>query len=103
MEPQWDQHPYSPEEKPKKSMVVRYIVSFVWMIMFTATAFLLVEKQWFKEDVTFILILSLAIVQVVLQLFTFMHLDIKHYRMALIFMCIGIFIAALSAVGIVMM
>lgn len=103
MEPQWDQHPYSPQEKPKKSVVGRYIISFIWMIFFTAISFLLVGKQWFNADVTFSLILSLAIAQVIIQLFTFMHLDMKRYRIILIFLCVGVVIATISAVGIVVM
>jgi cytochrome c oxidase subunit IV len=103
MEPHWDQHPYTPEEPPKKSMVVRYVVSFIWMLLFTAAAFVLVAGQWFASHITFYAILVLAVAQVLLQLVTFMHLDIKHYRMALIFLCVGIFIAAVSAVGLVLM
>lgn len=97
MEPQWDQHPYS-VKKEVKNPIRRYLFSFAWMILFTIAAFYIVMKRPFSDpDTIFWTIVILAILQVILQLFTFMHLDWKHYRMAVIFITLAAIIAGISA------
>ena len=96
--PGWDQHPYSPEGDDKSSLF-RYILSFVWMLLFTAAAFYIVMAQvFFRPQTTLWWILALAVVQVILQLFTFMHLDWKHYWLIVILFALGLFIAVVSVV-----
>ncbi|TCW39290.1 cytochrome C oxidase subunit IV family protein [Laceyella sacchari] len=105
MEPQLQQQtqrPVKPKEKPETAW--RYVLSFIWMILFTAIAFVvvgggLVES---KTAIFWVLIIS-ASIQVVLQLFTFMHLDQKGYGIVIVFMGVGLVIAVVSAVGMVLM
>lgn len=103
MEPEWDQHPKTVDEVPKRSLIIKYLVSFVWMVLFTVISFWVVGSQRFDQEMTFHLIILFAVAQVILQLFAFMHLNVKQYWMILIFMGIGSMIAVISAIGIILM
>ncbi|SHE97794.1 cytochrome c oxidase subunit 4 [Seinonella peptonophila] len=97
MEPQWDQHPYT-VKKENSHQVLRYLLSFIWMLLFTGAAFyIVISKVVTNPNTIFWLIFSMAIVQVILQLFTFMHLDWKHYRIIVIFIGLAVLIAFISA------
>lgn len=87
----------------KRERTSSYIYSFLWMILFTAIAFLLVGYQWFNSWLTILIIIILAFAQVLFQLFTFMHLNQKGSTVFIIFFGLGAFIAVVSAVGIVLM
>jgi cytochrome c oxidase subunit 4 len=98
------QHNLQPQkEKSPKRGVGKYLFSFLWMMVFTAIAFYLVAKPIFNSNVTFWLITVLAVFQVILQLFTFMHLDEKENGIVTVFLGVGILIAVVSAVGIIVM
>jgi cytochrome c oxidase subunit IV len=81
----------------------RFLWSFMWMVLFTALSFYLVAYPHFTVMTTFWIILSAAVVQVFLQLYTFMHLDEKGNEMPIIFMALGLFIAVISVVGLILM
>ncbi|MBA4494029.1 cytochrome C oxidase subunit IV family protein [Paenactinomyces guangxiensis] len=101
MEPRLNNQPVKPVQKPASPW--KYVLSFFWMIVFTAIAFVLVWGEYLNPEATFWVITFLASLQVLLQLFTFMHLDQKGQSMPIIFMGLGILIAVISAVGIVLM
>ncbi|SFI67621.1 cytochrome C oxidase subunit IV family protein [Thermoflavimicrobium dichotomicum] len=104
MKPGLYHRPDAPVEKKRlKSGVTKYLFSFVLMLIFTAIAFYLVAFPKFDTQTTFWIILIAAIIQAVLQLFTFMHLDQKGYGTVIVIMIFAIVIASVSAVGIVLM
>jgi cytochrome c oxidase subunit 4 len=103
MDPQLDNQPVKSANKASSESPWKYVFSFFWMIIFTAIAFVLVEGNWLSPEATFWWITILAAIQVVLQLFTFMHLDQKGQQIPIIFMGLGILIAVISVVGIVLM
>jgi cytochrome c oxidase subunit 4 len=82
---------------------VKYLVSFLIMILFTAIAFYLIIFPVFDTNTTFWAIFLLAWVQAILQLFTFMHLDQRGYGIVIIMYGVGLLIAVVSGVGIVLM
>jgi cytochrome c oxidase subunit 4 len=87
--------------KPESAM--KHILSFVLMIAFTAAAFFLVVSDAVPSGWVVPLLLIFAVVQVFLQLFTFMHLDQKGSAYYTLFIIFGIFVAVISAVGIIYM
>ncbi len=103
MDPQLSKKPVKPAARTSAGSPWKYVLSFFWMIIFTAIAFILVEGKWLSPEATFWWITLLAAIQVVLQLFTFMHLDQKGQHMPIIFMSFGFLIAVLTVVGIVLM
>ncbi|SEM80845.1 cytochrome C oxidase subunit IV family protein [Lihuaxuella thermophila] len=103
MDPQLNRQTVKPAKQTSSSSPWKYVISFFLMILFTAIAFILVERNWLSPEGTFWSITILAAIQVVLQLFTFMHLDQKGQEIPIIFMGLGILIAVISVVGIVLM
>ncbi|WP_124728525.1 cytochrome C oxidase subunit IV family protein [Staphylospora marina] len=93
----------TPKVRTQTESAWKYVFSFFWMILFTAISFWIVLEGTLGTEATFWSITALAAVQVVLQLITFMHLDFGKYRFVAIFMALGIFIAVVSAIGIVLM
>lgn len=81
----------------------RFVWSFVWMVLFTVVAFYLVAYPQFSATTTFYLILTAGLIQAVLQLFTFMHLNEKGHVLPIIFMGMGFIIAVLTVVGLLTM
>nr|WP_237446478.1 cytochrome C oxidase subunit IV family protein [Shimazuella alba] len=73
------------------------------MVLFTALSFYLVAYPHFTFTTTFWIILGAAVIQVFLQLYTFMHLDEKGNIMPIIFIVLGLFIGVISVVGIILM
>lgn len=92
-----DTHSHQPES------VKKHVVSFIWMIALTAAAFYLVIGNVVSKSWIMPIILFFAVIQVFLQLFTFMHLDQKGSLYYTFFMMIGLIIAVISAVGIIYM
>lgn len=78
----------------------KHLLSFVIMIAFTAAAFYLVMSHVVPSNWILPLILVFAVVQVFLQLFTFMHLDQKGSVYYTIFIFCGLLVAVVSAIGI---
>lgn len=87
----------------KPESTLKHVLSFVFMIAFTAAAFFVVVSDSVPDNWVVPLLLIFAVIQVFLQLFTFMHLDQKGTAFYTIFMIAGIFIAVISAVGILLM
>ncbi|MFC7440097.1 cytochrome C oxidase subunit IV family protein [Laceyella putida] len=104
MEPKLQHHPEQPTKRTEKPETAwRHILSFVWMILFTAIAFYVVGEQMLDPTSTFWVLIILAAIQVALQLFTFMHLNQKGYGIVILFFALGLLIAVVSAVGVVLM
>jgi cytochrome c oxidase subunit IV len=102
MQPQWVKQ-REPEKRVKQESAWKHVFSFFWMILFTAIAFWIVGENKLNLMQTFWIILILAILQVILQLFTFMHLMQKGYGIVILFFALGLLIATVSAVGIILM
>jgi cytochrome c oxidase subunit 4 len=81
----------------------KHIVAFLIMIVLTAIAFYLVATDVVPNDMILPFLLILAVIQVFLQLFTFMHLSERGSAMYTLFMISGIFCGVISAVGIILM
>ncbi|WP_044641082.1 cytochrome C oxidase subunit IV family protein [Risungbinella massiliensis] len=97
------------DEKPvtntgkAKSGTVKHLLSFAVMIVLTVAAFYLVAVDVVPKSWILPLLLVFALIQVLLQFFTFMHLDQKGSLMYVIFIFSGLLIAVVSAVGMVLM
>jgi cytochrome c oxidase subunit 4 len=91
------QHPAKPES------AMKHLISFALMIVLTAAAFWLVATHTVPQHLILPLILLFAVIQVLLQLFTFMHLDQKGSAHYTLFIVVGILIAVISALGIILM
>ncbi len=81
----------------------KHIVAFLIMIALTAVAFYMVATDVVPQHLILPFLLILAVIQVFLQLFTFMHLSERGSTMYTIFMVSGIFCGVISAVGIILM
>ncbi|SDX39635.1 Heme/copper-type cytochrome/quinol oxidase, subunit 4 [Marininema mesophilum] len=76
----------------------RHLISFGWMLLFTAVSFALVSLERFSPRVTFALILVLAFIQFLIQLVSFMHLD-RRQQLTILFLTSGIGFSIIIAVG----
>ena len=94
---QKEQHANQPESAKK------HVVSFAWMIALTTAAFYLVISDTVPKGWILPIIMIFAVIQVFLQLFTFMHLNQKGSGYYTFFMVMGIIIAVVSAVGIILL
>lgn len=101
MKPSLNKQSHVPVKKTRSTS--RFLWSFLWMILFTALSFYLVAYPHFTATTTLWIIMGAAVIQVFLQFYTFMHLDEKGYIMPVIFMSFGLFIAVISAIGIIVM
>lgn len=86
-----------------KSQALRHIIAFAVMIVLTVTSFYLVATNIITIQLLIPILLVLATIQVILQLYFFMHLDQKGSGFQILFMAAGIVIAVVSAVGILLM
>ncbi|MGA9174425.1 MAG: cytochrome C oxidase subunit IV family protein [Thermoactinomyces sp.] len=100
-----NQHSENQAASPKPESAVKHLISFLIMIILTAAAFYVVMKSGsvVAEHLILPLILVFAVIQVFLQLFTFMHLGQRGSIYYTIFIMLGIVIAVISAVGIILM
>lgn len=80
--------------KQKGSQEGKYLLSFLWMIILTSIAFVLVGMEWLPPVWTIALILLLACWQVVLQLASFMHLREKGNGLTIAFIVMGSVVSA---------
>ncbi|GGE08292.1 hypothetical protein GCM10011571_06930 [Marinithermofilum abyssi] len=87
----------SASNRPRESSK-KHLISFFWMILFTAAAFVVVATEAFSGPVTLAIILVLAAIQAVLQLFTFMHLD-RRSQLPILFMASGIGLGVIFALS----
>ncbi len=86
-----------------KSQALKHVIAFAVMIVLTAIAFYLVATNIITMQLLVPILLVLATIQVILQLYFFMHLDQKGTGFQILFMAAGIVIAVVSAVGILLM
>ncbi|SFS63289.1 cytochrome C oxidase subunit IV family protein [Marininema halotolerans] len=77
----------------KKVGEAKYVFPFVWMLLMTAASFVLVSTGFVPLKWLIPMIILLAIGQVLVQLFTFMHLEDKGTRMFIIFTAGGAVVA----------
>ncbi|GGE26863.1 hypothetical protein GCM10011571_31340 [Marinithermofilum abyssi] len=81
----------------------KHVTSFAVMIVLTAIAFAAVATNLVPSHLLVPLLLTLAAVQVVVQLYTFMHLNQKGSGFPVAFMASGIFIGVISAVALMIL
>ncbi|SDX06706.1 cytochrome c oxidase subunit 4 [Marininema mesophilum] len=81
------------QPKAKSVGEAKYVLPFVWMLLMTAASFVLVSTGFVPLRWLIPIIILLAIAQVMVQLFTFMHLEDKGTRMFIIFTSGGAFVA----------
>jgi cytochrome o ubiquinol oxidase subunit IV len=62
------------EPHSKNGTLTSYIIGFLLSLVLTLAAYFLVEKQWFDRWTLILVITALAIVQMIVQLFFFLHL-----------------------------
>mgnify|MGYP001949461856 CR=1 FL=1 len=86
-----------------KSQTLRYVIAFAVMVVLTVIAFYLVATNVVTVQLLVPILLILATVQVILQLYFFMHLDQKGSGFPILFMFTGAIAAVVSAVGIILM
>jgi cytochrome c oxidase subunit 4 len=103
MKPSINHRPAQMKKEKERSKVTKYMISFFLMIAFTALSFYLVAVPLFDANTTFWVIMIAALIQAILQLFAFMHLDQKGYGPVIVMMIFAVVIAGVSAVGIVLM
>lgn len=89
--------------KQKSDSTLKHVISFVVMIILTGIAFYLVLTNAVDTNLVVPIIIVLASIQVLLQLFIFMHLDQRGSKFYTTFMFLGVIIAVVSAVGIILM
>lgn len=87
----------------KQPSAGKHVLSFAVMILLTAAAFYLIAVDVMPKMWIVPLLLFFATIQVILQLFTFMHLSEKGSLFYIIFMISGLFIAIISAIGLFLM
>lgn len=90
-------------ESAYKSQTPKHVIAFVAMIILTAISFYLVANNVISVGLLIPILIALATIQVILQLYYFMHLDQKGSGFPILFMISGIVIAVVSAVGIILM
>ncbi|SDW79854.1 cytochrome c oxidase subunit 4 [Marininema mesophilum] len=78
---------------------MKYVLSFVWMLLLTGASFAIVIMRLVPEGMVIPALLILALLQVLLQFFTFMHLDLKKNGLTVIFTFSGIGIGVICAVA----
>ncbi|WP_138415067.1 cytochrome c oxidase subunit IVB [Aquibacillus sediminis] len=86
------------QKKKNKEEMKQQVITFALMIVFTIIAFAMVLSDLDKLFVVPILFL-LAVVQVIFQLYYFMHMSHKGHEMPAFMMYGGIFAAFLTLLG----
>ncbi|OYD07012.1 cytochrome C oxidase subunit IV family protein [Paludifilum halophilum] len=99
METEVQQNQAQQETDPTPESAVKHLLSFALMIGLTLVAFAAVMLEVVPAGMVIPFILVLAVIQVFLQLFTFMHLDLKNNRMTVTFVMMGLIIGAICAVA----
>jgi cytochrome c oxidase subunit 4 len=99
-----NQHSGNKVAPGKTESTAKHLISFVIMIILTAAAFYVVVNSGsvVAQHLILPLILVFAVIQVFLQLFTFMHLGQKGTAFYTIFIMTGILFAIVMVVGILL-
>lgn len=84
------------ERNKRKRELQHYWVSFAMMILFTLLSFLTVSMKDINITFKSFFIIILALVQVIYQLYYFMHLKEKEHTFPSIFIFGGIFVAIMT-------
>lgn len=71
-------------------------VSFILMLVFTALAFIAVASEEIPAGFVVPFILILALIQFLMQLFIFMHLNERGSEYPILFVICGVFVAILT-------
>jgi cytochrome c oxidase subunit IV len=87
----------------KPESAKKHLISFALMVLFTIAAFYLVMEEVVPIGWLLPILLILAALQVGLQLFTFMHLDQKGSAYYTLFIFMGLWIAVISALGLLLL
>ncbi len=92
------------EKQKRKREFKHYIVSFILMILFTVLSFAAVAMKGLPKHFISIFIVTLAVVQVVFQLYYFMHMKDKDHGFPALFIYSGaivVFITVLTFVSLI--
>ncbi|WP_170085030.1 cytochrome C oxidase subunit IV family protein [Kyrpidia spormannii] len=81
--------------------VRKHVISFVIMILFTVIAFAMVGAGM-SPTVVIPVILALAVIQVILQLWDFMHLNQKGHSVPTLFIASGAFLGLIFVLVLVL-
>jgi cytochrome c oxidase subunit 4 len=95
-------HVDSFEKRKKKEEMKKQLISFALMIGFTIIAFIAVAADVMEKMFIVPLILILAVVQVGFQFYYFMHMKDKDHEMPATLMYGGVWAAALTLAGLVL-
>ncbi|PLR79201.1 cytochrome c oxidase subunit IVB [Bacillus sp. V3-13] len=83
--------------RKKSAEEMKYqVITFALMIFFTIVAFAAVAYDGFTGWFTVPFILLLAVVQVIFQLYYFMHMSHKGHEAPSLFLFSGVFVAAIT-------
>ncbi|MDA8351804.1 MAG: cytochrome C oxidase subunit IV family protein [Firmicutes bacterium] len=77
----------------------KHLASFAVMIVLTAIAFAAVTMDIVPPAMVIPLIIGLAAIQVMMQFFTFMHLDFKKHRITVTFIFTGLLFGVICVVA----
>jgi len=90
------------EKQKKRQELIHYFVSFVLMILFTVLAFVAVMlRDSINDYLIAIFIVTMAIVQVVFQLYYFMHMKEQDHGFPALFLYSGASVAFLTVISFV--
>lgn len=78
----------------------KHVISFAVMIVMTAISFGAVIMDVIPIGMVIPIILVLALIQVMMQFFTFMHLDYKKEKMTVTFVMSGLLFALICVLGV---
>ncbi|SFS30072.1 cytochrome C oxidase subunit IV family protein [Marininema halotolerans] len=90
---------HQPNQSVSEDRSMKYVLSFVWMLLLTGASFAIVTMHLVPENMVIPALLILAMLQVLLQFFTFMHLDFKKSRLTAVFTFSGIAIGFICAIA----
>ena len=90
------------EQQKRKRELQHYFVSFVLMIVFTILAFIAVMlRESINDYLIAIFIVTMAVVQVVFQLYYFMHMKDKDHGFPAFFLYSGAFVVFITVISFV--
>lgn len=88
----WELRKAANKEEMNQQFIVFALTIFLTLLAFAAVIFTDVISTWFVAPFIFIL----AVVQVIFQLFFFMHMNHKGHEAPILFIFTGVLIAAVS-------
>ncbi|GGE41093.1 cytochrome c oxidase subunit 4B [Pullulanibacillus camelliae] len=90
------------EKQKKRQELIHYFVSFVLMILFTVLAFVAVMlRDSINDYLIAVFIVTMAVVQVVFQLYYFMHMKEQDHGFPTLFLYSGAAVAFLTVISFV--